>query len=97
MQCLLALIAAFFPRIVIALLALFSNYMSSAYETLLWPLLGFVFMPFTTLAYALAINSNDGSVSGLYLVIVIVAALLDLGAIGGGSNSYRRKYRTMRK
>lgn len=91
MPCLLAIIALFFPRIVILLLALFTTYMSSAYNTLLWPLLGFFFMPFTTLAYAWAINSN-GSVAGIYLFVVVLAVLFDLGAFGNGAYSGRRVY-----
>ena len=83
MPCLIALLALLAPRFVIILLLIFSTYMSSAYQTILWPVLGFIFMPFTTLAYAFAINSN-GSVSGLYLVVVVIAVLLDLGALGGG-------------
>ena len=73
------------PRFVIAVLALFSNYLQTAYTGLLIPLLGFLFMPFTTLAYAWAINST-GEVSGLHLVVVIIAVLIDLGVIGGGAN-----------
>ena len=45
-------------------------------------------MPFTTLAYAWAINSN-GSVSGFYLVVVILAVLMDLGSLGGGASQHR--------
>jgi hypothetical protein len=73
------------PRFVIVMLALFSNYLQTAYTGLLIPLLGFLFMPFTTLAYAWAINST-GEVSGLQLVVVIIAVLIDLGVIGGGAN-----------
>ncbi len=83
MPCLLALLALLAPRLVIILLAIFSNYLSSAYQTILWPILGFFFMPFTTLAYAWAMNSN-GSVSGFYLVVVVLAVLVDLGSMGGG-------------
>lgn len=93
MPCLLALIALFFPRLIIILLALFSNYMSSAYQTILWPVLGFFFFPFTTLAYAVAMNENNGSVSGLYLVLVVIGVLLDLGSFGGGGASYKKRKR----
>lgn len=82
MPCLLALLALIAPRLVIVLLVIFSTYMSSAYQTILWPVLGFIFMPFTTLAYAFAINSH-GSVSGLYLALVVIAVLFDLGSLGG--------------
>jgi len=92
MPCLLALIALFLPRVVLVLVFLFSDYLSAAYNTLVWPLLGFFFMPLTTLAYAWAINSH-GSVSGIYFVVVIVAVLIDLGSLGGGQHSYRNRKR----
>ena len=79
------------PRFAIVLVVLFSNYIGRAYETVLWPLVGFVFMPLTTLAYAWAINSR-GSVAGLHLVIVVIAVLMDLG-VEGGSSSRRRRVR----
>jgi hypothetical protein len=60
----LALLA---PRFAIVLVVVFSDYIGRAYETVLWPLLGFFFMPLTTLAYAWAINSR-GSVEGFQLV-----------------------------
>ncbi len=88
MPCFLVLIAFFFPRIVIALLALGTHYMASAYHTLLWPLLGFFFAPYTTLAYAWAMNSH-GSVEGPYLIVVIIAVLVDLGVLGGGARTRR--------
>jgi hypothetical protein len=84
MPCVLGLIAAFFPRLVIVALAIFSDYLGRAYSGWLWPVLGFFFAPFTTLAYAFAKNAH-GSVEGWYLVLVIVAALMDLGIIGGGA------------
>ena len=88
MPCLVALVAFFFPRLVIAVLALFTHYMANAYHTLLWPLLGFFFLPYTTLAYAWAMNSH-GSVEGIHLVVVILAVLVDLGVIGGGARARR--------
>jgi CDP-diglyceride synthetase len=92
MPCLIALLAFFLPRLTLFLVYLFSDYLSRAFQTALWPLLGFFFMPYTTLAYAFAINSN-GSVSGIYLVLVVVAVLCDLGALGGGESARRRRGR----
>jgi hypothetical protein len=77
---------------VILILWLFTDYLGRAYETWIWPLLGFLFLPFTTLAYAWAINAN-GSVTGLYLVVVIIAVLLDLGFLGGGHRARTRRRR----
>lgn len=91
MGCLVGCVALLFPRLVLFLTFLFSNYLGRAYQTNFWPFLGFFFMPFTTLAYAWAINSN-GTVSGLYLVIVVIAVLVDLGATGNGANEGRKRY-----
>ena len=68
---------------------LFSDYIGRAYETTIWPVVGFLFMPMTTLAYAWAINSS-GSVSGIQLVVVVVAVLIDLGLVGGSAANQRR-------
>ena len=95
MPCFVGCLALFFPRIAIILVWLFSDYLGTAYQTVLWPLLGFIFLPLTTLAYAFAINAN-GSVSGIYLVIVVVAVLFDLGLLGAGGHSGDRWRRTKR-
>jgi hypothetical protein len=52
------------PRFAIVLVVVLSDYIGRAYENMLWPFLGFLFMPLTTLAYAWAINSR-GSVKVL--------------------------------
>ena len=82
----LALLA---PRFAIVLVVLFSDYIGRAYESVLWPFLGFLFLPLTTLAYAWAINSR-GSVEGLQLVVVIIAVLIDLGIVGGSAARRKR-------
>jgi hypothetical protein len=74
------------PRFATILVVLFSDYIGRAYETTLWPLLGFLFMPLTTLSYAFAINSS-GSIDGLYLVLVVLTVLTDLGLVGAGSKT----------
>ena len=78
MQCLPVILAFFFPRVAMILIALFTNWFHIAFNTLLWPLLGFLFMPYTTLAYMAAMLNNHHSVTGGWLVLVIVAALVDL-------------------
>ncbi len=88
MPCLTVILALFLPRVALALVFLFSDYLHRAYETAIWPLLGFLFMPMTTLAYAFAINSA-GAVRGVYLVLVVLAVLIDLGSLGGGERCRR--------
>ncbi len=93
MPCLLALISYFFPRFVMVLIALFTHWFSAAFETVLWPLLGFLFMPYTTLAYMAAMLNNNHAVSGGWLALVIVAALVDVGGQGGSARRKRRRGR----
>ncbi len=90
MPCCLGLFALGAPRIAILLVVIFSDYIGRAYESTWVPFLGFLFLPLTTLAYAWAINST-GEVKGLHLAAVILAALIDLGAIGGNSKGRKKK------
>ncbi len=83
MPFLLGCLALAAPRLVLVLVFLFSGYLGRAYETALWPVLGFLFLPTTTLAYAYALN-EAGSVSGLHFVLVVIALLVDLSASGYG-------------
>jgi hypothetical protein len=64
----------------------FTSYTAAAFETRIWPLLGFIFMPFTTCAYAIAINAV-GEISGWGLALVIIGVVLDLGGHGGSASS----------
>jgi hypothetical protein len=90
MPCLLLILFLAFPRIALLLLFLFSNYLQHAYQGLIIPLLGFVFLPLTTLAYAWMANSGLPT-TGLNLLILIIAVVIDLGGIGGGE--YHRRTR----
>lgn len=91
MPCCLLLVLAFFgPRVAIVLLALFSTFFERAFDGLILPVLGFFFLPFTTLAYAFAINSR-GEVAGFHMVLVVLAVLIDLGAFGGGARERSRR------
>lgn len=91
MPCFVSCLALFAPRLALVLVWLTSGYLGRAFETVLWPVLGFVFMPYTTLAYAWAFNSGGGTISGLRLVVVVVAVLVDLGVVGGSGEAERRR------
>ena len=72
MPCLLFLLVLAFPRIVLVALFFLSNYLDRAYHGLLIPLLGFIFLPLTTLAYAWMLNSGRPT-EGINLLILLVA------------------------
>lgn len=84
MCCLLVLLAFFTPRIVLVLLWLFSNYLTRAFDTWLWPTLGFFFLPATTIGYAIAQN-EFGGLNGLGIVAVLIGLAVDVGLLGGGA------------
>lgn len=96
MACLVAILALLAPRLTIVLLWIFSDYIGRALEaTTSFPVLlnivGFLFMPLTLLTYALAINAA-GSVSGVYVVLVVIAVIVDLGLLGNGERARRRAW-----
>jgi hypothetical protein len=93
MPCLLGLGGLIAPRFVIVVLWVFSDYLSSAFDSFLWPLLGFLFLPTTTLAWAWAENTR-GEIGGVHAIVVVVAFLFDVGFIGGGRSSLARRRRT---
>jgi hypothetical protein len=83
MPCLLGVLVVAFPRIAIVLLYLLTNFFRGVYDTLLIPLLGFIFMPITLVAYTWLTKSGQ-AVDAFYLVVMFLAVILDLGFIGGG-------------
>jgi hypothetical protein len=90
MPCLLVILILAFPRVVLVGMLLFSTYLERAYHGLLLPILGFFFLPVTTLAYAWMVNTGQPLV-GINVLILILAVLLDAGGLGGGE--YHRRNR----
>ena len=90
MGCCLLVLVLTFPRIVLAILFFFSTYLERAYHSFLVPLLGFLFLPLTTLAYAWMRNSHM-RIEGLNLFILILAAIIDAGGLGGGAYQKRNR------
>jgi len=89
MPCILLLLVLAFPRIALLLLYFLSNYLDRAYHGLLIIILGFIFLPLTTLVYAWMINSGF-PVAGINLVWLILAVVIDVGGLGGGYSRRRR-------
>lgn len=83
MPCIVILVLLGLPRLALFVIWLWSDYLGRAFtgHSQLWPILGFLFMPFTTLAYAFSMNTW-GEIRGLGTVLVIVAVLVDLGMLG---------------
>jgi hypothetical protein len=90
MGCLLLILFLIFPRIALLLIFFLSNYLERAYHGLLVPLLGFIFLPLTTLVYAWMANTHQ-PIAGINLLILIVAVVIDVGGLSGGE--YHRRTR----
>ena len=80
MPCLIGCAALMAPRILLFCLWAFTGYCKAAFIGWFWPLMGFLFMPYTTLAYLWAMVAN-GSISGGWIIIMVIAILLDLGSL----------------
>ena len=93
MGCCIAFIGLLLPRILMVFIFFLTDWFPLAYRTWIWPLLGFLFMPYTTLAYMAAMLKNNGSLSGWWLALFIVAIVVDIGHWGGGGASHARRRR----
>lgn len=90
MPCLLLLLVLIFPRVVLVWMFLTSTYLQRAYHELIIPVLGFIFLPLTTLVYAWLVNTHS-PIEGINLLYIIVAVIVDLGGLGGGDYHRRRR------
>lgn len=97
MGCLLGCLAVAFPRVALALVWLLgpSGYLTRPFPGAIWAVLGFLFLPTTTLAFAYATNSiaPAGGLSPFGWLLVVLGLLVDLGFIGGGRKAARRRRR----
>lgn len=84
MPCIFALLAVAFPRVIIILLWLFSNFFTGLYHGIIIPVLGFLFLPLTFLAYSYFLRLHT-PMNLTQLVVLAIAVILDLGLIGGGA------------
>jgi hypothetical protein len=86
MPCFLLLAILLFPRIMLVLMWIFSTYLQRAFhDGLALPLLGFIFLPLTTIVYAWELNSGMPT-SGVNLLWLLIAVIIDLGGLGGGAH-----------
>ena len=91
MCCLVAVILLLGPRLGILLWWLFDMpRWERAFSTFIWPLLGAIFLPWTTVAYVFVFPNG---VTGLDWLWLALALLVDLGAYTGGGRESRKRFR----
>lgn len=94
MGCLFALVALITPRFVLFFLWLFTNYLNTAFSSGWWGILGFLFLPTTTIAYAIAQNeftTVTGGIETMGIVVIVLGVAVDIGLLGGSGRGVARK------
>ncbi len=89
-------LALVFPRVALALTFLFGgDFLERAYPHYVWPLLGFLFLPLTTLTFAFAVNAlpSASGVSAFGWLLTGIALFVDVGIIGGNRSRLRARRR----
>jgi putative effector of murein hydrolase LrgA (UPF0299 family) len=89
--CCLGVIVLFFgPRVALVCAWLFTHWYR-AFDSTLVAFLGFLFLPWTSLAWMYTYFSNFGQLNGGYIVLIALAVLADLGTYGSsGRLGYQR-------
>ena len=83
MPCLLVDLALATPRLVIAVLWFFTNWFRGMFDTALWPILGFVFLPTTLLWFSAVQRWFDGQWTLWPIVGLVIALMIDVSPAGG--------------
>ena len=89
--CLLALASAISPRFGLFLVWLVTDRIPAAFDgNWLFPILGFFFLPWTTLAWAVA-WAPVGGIKGFGWFVVIFAFVVDLGSYASADRARRER------
>jgi len=88
--CLFVIAAAISPRFGVFLLWAFTDRMSIAFNEWWWAAIGFIFLPWTTIAWALVYAPVKG-VTGFGWVIVVFAFLADISTHVASSQARSRR------
>lgn len=80
MPCLLVILALAFPRVVIALLYLFTGFFNGVYHSLVVPVLGFLFLPLTFIVYTY-IEKTYHYIQLPQIIALVIAVIIDLGLV----------------
>ena len=89
MCCLVALASMIGPRLgMLVWWLLDMDRWGRAFNSVAWPILGVIFAPWTTLAWVLVFTNG---VRGVEWLLIALGIIFDLGSLGGGNRSRRRR------
>lgn len=81
--CLLAVAGSIVPRLTVVFLWIFTDLVQDAFDGWIVPLLGTIFLPFTTLTYLVVYWIAEGNVAWGWM-FVFIAFFFDLGSYASG-------------
>jgi hypothetical protein len=96
MGCLLVLLALLTPRFVMLLMWLFSDYLNRAFSSGWFGILGFFFLPTTSIGFAIAKNEftdPGGGMEAAGIIVIVIGVAVDLGLVGGSGRGLGRRDR----
>jgi hypothetical protein len=79
------LIALFSSRLALALTWIFTPWVDRAFGSVIWPILGIIFLPWTTLLYVILWNTGGRGVTGWEWIFVILGFFADAASAGGSA------------
>jgi hypothetical protein len=91
--CLVAALLAIGPRFALFLTWIFTNLVDRAFSGFLLPLIGLIFLPWTTLFYVFAYAPVDG-VTGIGWLFVALGFFFDISAYAGGGRAQKQRTQT---
>jgi hypothetical protein len=92
--CLLVVFAIITPRFILLVLWLFTDYLNAAFSSGWWGILGFFFLPTTTIAYAIAQNeftTIGGGIEAAGIIVIVLGIVIDLGLLSGSGRGIGKR------
>jgi hypothetical protein len=87
--CIVVLLALLTPRLLIALLWFFTTWFRGMFDNLLWPILGFVFLPTTMLWYSAVQRWFGGEWTLWPIAGLVIALMIDISPASGRRRAAR--------
>ena len=84
MPLLFAILALFTPRLIVVLLWFTTHWFQGLFPSLLWPIVGFLFMPTTLLWYSAVLVWFNGQWTLWPVVGIVLAIMIDLSPVSAG-------------
>jgi len=89
MGCMIALFLFLSPRLLMFAIFVFTNWFSQSFSSCFSPVLGFLFLPYTSLAYMWAMIQTNSAISGFWIITILFAFIIDVFSSKVASIAYQ--------